>query len=158
MEEILPPQTMEGAGFELTRVRQFTVFVENKVGRLQLLLRAVEEGVGRICALMIEECGDAALIRMIGAEPDYARELLRTAGLPFSETEVLVVAVPAKGRQPLLSMCSALLAGEINIHYTYPMIHHGPAMVLYVDDATLAAQILIKKGFAILSENDLRKR
>lgn len=157
MQEILPPQTREGAGFELTRVRQFTVFVENKVGRLQLLLRAVEEGVGRIVSLMIEECGEAALIRLIVAEPDYARELLRTASLPFSETEVLVVAAPGRGRQPLLSLCSSLLAGEINIHYTYPMLHHGPAMVLNVDDATLAAQLLIKKGFTILSENDLRK-
>lgn len=160
MQETLPPQTAEGAGFELTRVRQFTIFIENKVGRLQLVLRAVEEGVGRIVALMIEECGETALIRMICAEPDYARELLRTAGLPFSETEVLVVAVPQKGRQPLLSICSALLAAEINIHYTYPLFRSpaGPAMALYLDDPTLAAQLLIRKGFTLVSEGDLRKQ
>jgi len=39
MEEVLPPQTQEGAGFESTRVRQFTVFMENRVGRLQSLDR-----------------------------------------------------------------------------------------------------------------------
>ena len=43
MEEVLPPQTQEGAGFEPTRVRQFTVFMENRVGRLQQLVRSYEE-------------------------------------------------------------------------------------------------------------------
>ena len=51
MEEVLPPQTMEGAGFEPARVRQFTVFLENKVGRLQNLVRALEAGHGKIVAL-----------------------------------------------------------------------------------------------------------
>src|SRR5438270_3822872 len=62
MEELLPPQTQHGAGFELTRVRQFTVFLENRVGRLQMLMRALEEG-NRVCAISIEESADAALVR-----------------------------------------------------------------------------------------------
>ena len=41
MEEILPPQTEHGAGFERTRLPQFTVFLENRVGRLTALLRAL---------------------------------------------------------------------------------------------------------------------
>src|SRR5580700_468885 len=111
MEEVLPPQTQHGAGFELTRVRQFTVFLENRVGRLTMLMRALEEG-DRIVALSIEESADAALVRLI-------------------------------------TVCSALLAAEINIHYIYPLLVRpsGPAVVLYVDDPTLAAQILIRKGF-----------
>jgi hypothetical protein len=34
----------------------------------------------------------------------------------------------------------------------------GPAVVLYVDDPTLAAQLLIRKGFTLLGESDLRKK
>jgi hypothetical protein len=159
MEEVLPPQTQSGAGFELTRIRQFTVFLENRVGRLQGLLRAFEESAGKICALSIEESADSALVRIICSEPELGREALRQSGFSFSESELLVVDLPKRTRQPLMSICSALLAAEINIHYAYPLLQrpHGPAMALYVEDPTLAAQLLIRKGFTLIGESDLRK-
>ena len=159
MEEILPPQTQSGAGFELTRIRQFTVFLENRVGRLQGLLRAFEESAGKICGLSIEESADSALVRIICSEPDLGREALRGGGFSVSESELLAVEMPKRTRQPLMAVCAALLAAEINIHYAYPLLQrpHGPAMALYVEDPTLAAQLLIRKGFTLLGESDLRK-
>jgi hypothetical protein len=159
MEEVLPPQTQSGAGFELTRIRQFTVFLENRVGRLQGLLRAFEESAGKICGLSIEESADSALVRIICSDPDLGREALRTGGFSFSESELLAVELPRKTRQPLMAICSALLAAEINIHYAYPLLQrpHGPAMALYVEDPTLAAQLLIRKGFTLIGESDLKK-
>ena len=159
MEEVLPPQTQSGAGFELTRIRQFTVFLENRVGRLQGLLRAFEESSGKICALSIEESADSALVRIICSEPEVGRQALRDSGFSFSESELLVVELPKRTRQPLMSICAALLAAEINIHYAYPLLQrpHGPALALYVEDPTLAAQLLIRKGFTLIGESDLRK-
>jgi hypothetical protein len=156
MEEVLPPITAEGAGFELTRVRQFTIFLENKVGRLQTLMRSLEQGVGNVCALSIEESGDSALVRMICAHPEFGRELLKTAGFAFSEAEMLAVSLPKTAKQPMLAICSALLAAEINIHYAYPLISHK-AIALYVDDPTLAAHLLFKKGFTLIGESDLAR-
>lgn len=162
MEETLPPQTQFGAGFELTRVRQFTVFLENRVGRLQMLLRAIEESADRVVALAIEESADAALIRLICAQPESARNALHNAGFSFSEAELLAVELPAPadGKPPLIAICMALLAAEINIHYVYPLLvrPRGPTVVLYVDDPTLAAQLLIRKGFTLVSETDLLKK
>jgi hypothetical protein len=159
MEEVLPPQTQSGAGFELTRIRQFTVFLENRVGRLQGLLRAFEDTAGKICAMSIEESADSALIRIICSEPDMGREALRRGGFSFSESELLAVELPQRTRQPLIAICTALLAAEINIHYAYPLLQrpHGPAMALYVEDPTLAARLLIRKGFTLIGESDLRK-
>ena len=159
MEDLLPPQTAHGAGFELTHVRQFTIFLESKVGRLQMLLRSFEQGVGKIVAMSIEESGDAALVRLICANPDFGRELLRTAGFGFSESELLAVELPENATQPLVVVCSALLAAEINIHYAYPLLTRprGPALALFTDDPTLAAQLLIRKGFTLISQADLAK-
>ncbi len=159
MQDILPPETIHGAGYELTRVRQFTVFLENKVGRLQSLVRSLEQGAGKIVALSIEESADAALVRLIAAYSEYGRELLRTAGFAFGETEVLAVEIPQRTKQPLVAICSVLLAAEINIHYAYPLLlgPKGPAMALYTDDPTLAAQLLIKRGFNLIGESDLQK-
>jgi hypothetical protein len=158
MEEILPPQTESGAGFERTRVRQFTIFLENRVGRLGMLVRALEESQVKIVALSIEESADSALVRLICAEPDHGRQVLEGAGFSFSESELLAVELPRRTKQPLMAICSALLAAEINIHYVYPLLvrPRGPAIALYVEDPTLAAQLLIRKDFTLLSENDLK--
>lgn len=158
MEEVLPPQTEEGAGFERTRVPQFTIFLENRVGRLSALVRLLEERVGVINALSIEESADSALVRVICSNPDDGRMALRGAGFSFSETEVLAVELPRGSARPIGSICMALLSAEINIHYAYPLLMRprGPAVALYVDDPTLAAQILIRKGFVLIGESDLK--
>jgi len=159
MEEVLPPQTQEGAGFEPTRVRQFTVFMENRVGRLQSLVRAYEETDGRIIALSIQNSADTALVRLICSDPDAAKDVLNKDKFSFTEQDLLVVAVPKRTKHPLVMICAALLAAEINIHYAYPLLISpgGPALALYVDDPTLAAQLFIKKGFTLIGESDLRK-
>jgi hypothetical protein len=158
MEEILPPATLHGAGFEPTRIRQFTIFLENRVGRLTLLMRALEEHVGSIVALSIEESADSALVRLICADPDLGRDALKAHGFSFSEVDVLAVELPRNSRQPLISLCAALLAAEINIHYAYPLLAsgRGPALAIYCDDATLASQLLIRKGFTLIGESDLK--
>jgi hypothetical protein len=157
MEEVLPPETASGAGFEVTRVRQFTVFLENRVGRLTALLRALDEAEQRVYALAIEESADAALVRLIVSDPESAKPFLKSRGFSLSTTEVLCVELPAKASNPLLMVCQCLLTAELNLHYTYPMLKgpSGPAVVVYVDDATFAAQIMIKKNFRLLSEGDL---
>jgi hypothetical protein len=158
MEEVLPPQTQEGAGFEPTRVRQYTVFLENKVGRLQSLVRALEQGSGKIVAMSIHESADSALIRLICSDPEESREILKYADFAFSESELLVVELPKKSKQPLIDICAALLAAEINIHYAYPLLlrPRAPSLALYVDDSTLAARLLIRKGFTLIGESDLK--
>jgi hypothetical protein len=158
MEEILPPAIEHGAGFEPTRVRQFTIFLENRVGRLTSLVRALEVEVGAIIALSIEESADTALVRMICSDADAGRELLRRERFSFSEVDVLAVELPKGSGQALLPICSALLAAEINIHYAYPLLScpRGQGLVLYVDDPTLAARLLIRKGFNLIGESDLK--
>jgi hypothetical protein len=158
MEKVLPPQTQRGAGFEPARIRQFTVFLENRVGRLQNLLEALESAEHPIRAIAIEESGEATLVRLICADPDSTRKTLREAAFPFGELDLIAVQTPEKNPQPIRSICSVLLSAEINIHYLYPFLigHHGPALALYVDDPVLAGQLLIKKGFTLIGESDLK--
>jgi hypothetical protein len=159
MEDILPPDTGTAAGFERTTLRQFNIFLENRVGRLSLLLHALEDGRQAVNAINIEESADAALVRLICSDPTVGRRCLLEAGFSFSESDVLAVVLPVYHESPLISICRALLAAEINIHYAYPMMRCrlGPAVILYVDDRTLAAQILIRKCFQLVGESDLKR-
>jgi hypothetical protein len=160
MESVLPPETASGAGFERTTIRQFNIFLENRVGRLSRMLRSLEDGGQPVNAISIEESADAALVRLICADADTGRQCLLEAGFSFSESAVIAVAMPRHLQFPLISVCQALLSAEINIHYMYPMLRCrlGAAVVLYVDDRTLAAQILVRKGFNLVGESDLSLR
>ena len=157
MEETLPPPTESGAAYESTAVRQFTVFMENRVGRLQTLVRLYEEKAARIVALSIQNSVDTALVRLICSDPDLARVVLLEHGFSFTEQELLIVQLPRGNHHPITTLCSALLAAEINIHYAYPLLipPRGPSVALYVDDRTLAAQLFMRKGFTIIGESDL---
>ena len=70
---------------------------------------------------------------------------------------MICVELPLGDAMPLQAVCQALLAAELNLHYTYPMLKGitGPAVVVYVDDSTLACRLLFRKGFRVLSEADL---
>ena len=158
MEGILPPLTQHGSGFERASVRQFTIFLENRVGKMAFLLGKFEEVGLRINAFSVEESTDISLLRLVASDPDQARMCLREHDFSFSETDVLAVELP-RANVPLIKVAQALLAAEINIHYAYPLLrgHSDPAIALYVDDLTLAQRVLIRKGFRILGETDLRK-
>ena len=109
-------------------------------------------------ALSVEESADSTLVRLICSEPDSARATLKEHGFALGESDLLAVELPKRTKQPLIAICSALLAAEINIHYAYPLLlrPRGPSLALYVDDPTLAARLLIKKGFILIGESDLR--
>jgi hypothetical protein len=158
MEEVANPDAGVTGGYERTTLRQFNVFLENRVGRLSLLLHALEDGGQAVNAISIEQSADAALVRLICADAGIGRRCLLDAGFSFSESDVIGVMLPPGQQFPLIGICRALLAAEINIHYAYPMLRctRGSAIVLYVDDRTLAAQILLRKNYTIIGETDLK--
>src|SRR5262245_28498820 len=102
-------------------VRQFNVFVENRVGNLLSVVRHFETTDVRIVSLTIVDSADCAIIRMVLSDPERAREIFERARLPITESDLLVVKLP-EGTQPLLQICKALLSAEVSIHYAYPLI------------------------------------
>src|SRR5438067_11889764 len=119
--------TGEGAGtsFATSRgrdwpsVRQFNVFLENRVGALLDVVRRFETTDIRIVSLTIVDLADCSIARLVLSDPERALEIFQQAELPVTESDLLVVQLP-DGTQPLLKICKALLAGELNIHYAYP--------------------------------------
>jgi hypothetical protein len=154
-----------GIGFSTARgrdwpsVRQFNVFVENRVGNLLGVVRHFETTDIRIVSLTVVDSADCAIIRLVLSDPERATEIFERARLPFTETDLLVVQLPDSA-QPLLEICKALLAAEISIHYAYPLLvgpHGRAALALHVEDHETAVNTLVPLGFTIFSEKDLHK-
>lgn len=153
-----------GTGFETMRgrnfptLRQFTIFLENRVGQLLEVLRRFEgSGLG-VIALSINDAAECAVVRFVISDYDRAREILERAGLAIIETDLVGVELP-DGPQPLLRICSALLQAELNIQQAYPLIQlpsGRAAIAIMVENTELAMETLSSKGFRLLTEGDLR--
>jgi len=145
-------------GRDWPSVRQFNVFVENRVGNLLSVVRRFESTDIRIVALTVVDSADCAIIRMVLSEPERAREIFDFARLPVTESDLLVVELP-DGNQPLVTICKALLGAEISIHYAYPLMigpHGRSALALHVEDHETAAATLNRLGFNLFTEKDLQ--
>jgi hypothetical protein len=150
-------------GFETARgrdwpsVRQFNVFLENRLGGLRNVVKRFETTDIRIVSLTVVDSADCAIIRLVLSDPERAFEVFQQAKLPFTESDLLVVALP-EDQQPLLAICNALLSAEVNIHYAYPLLvgpHGRAALALHVEDHEYAAQTLVNQKFTLFTENDL---
>jgi hypothetical protein len=146
-------------GRDWPSVRQFNVFLENRVGALLDVVRRFETSDNRIVSLSIVDLADCAIVRMVLSDPERAKEIFAQAGFPVTESDLLVVQLP-DGNQPLVEICKALLSAEINLDYAYPLMV-GPrgraAIAIHVDDHETAVQTLASKGFVIFTENDLNE-
>src|SRR6266851_2511086 len=108
-------------GRDWPSVRQFNVFVENRVGGLLSVVRRFETTDIRVVSLMVVDSADCAIIRLVLSDPERAVEILQQAKLPFTESDLLVVKLP-EVVHPLLQIFKALLSAEISIHYAYPLL------------------------------------
>jgi hypothetical protein len=152
-----------GTGFATMRgrdypsIRQFTVFLENRVGQLLDVVRRFEGSRVRIVALSIVDSTECAVVRFLLNHPEQGREILERAGLAIIESDLIGIELPDCA-QPLLRVCTALLQAEINITQVYPLLvrpNGSPAVALMVDNIEIAQETLAARGFAMISEQAL---
>lgn len=143
-------------GYSAPIATQFSIFLDNKVGKMLELLDVFDGRKFRLVALSVMDSADHAVLRIVTTDSDLASRVLKTNQLPFSQCDILVVEISHE--HTLNKLCKSLLAAELNIHYTYPLMvrpHGTPTIALHCDDMYLAAQILRNKQFTLLGEKDL---
>jgi hypothetical protein len=152
-----------GVGFATMRgrdyptLRQFTVFLENRVGQLMEVVRRFEGSRVKIVAFSINDATECAFVRFLLSHPEQGREILERAGLALIETDLIGVELP-DGPQPLLQVCTGLLQAEVNIVQAYPLMirpHGRPVVAIMVDNPETAIDTLHSKGFTMITERDL---
>ena len=145
------------ASHDFPTVRQLSVFLENRVGQLLRLTRLLEQTDIHILAISVVNAVDCAVIRMIVDQPDEAAELIRQNRFSMSETELIVVTLPP-GKRALLHVWTAMMAGEVNVAYAYPLLvrpYGSPAIALQADSPEMAINVLRSKKFHVLDQSEL---
>ena len=137
-------------------VKQLSVFLENRAGRLAEVIGVLADGGINIRALSVAETADFGVVRMIVRDADKAHRLLKEHAITSAETSVIAVEVPDKpgGLAELLKLVAS--AG-VNIEYMYAMLERRAekaVMIFRIDDAEAGLKKLQAAGVTVLPADE----
>ncbi len=138
---------------------QLSVFLENRVGALLSVVQQINAEAVEVLGLSVVDSVDVTVVRFIVTDPDRVIPLFVEKGIPFSETRMAVVELD-EGAHGLTECFKALLTGETNIHFSYPLLSHpnGKAAIsLCLEDVDFGLNILHQSGFKVLCQDDLSR-
>ena len=138
-------------------VKQISVFVENKFGRLANIIEVLGKNNIDISALSIADTTDFGILRMIVDDAEKAVLVLKEEGVAVKLTDVIAVAHDDKPGG-LAEVMTTLTANEITIDYMYAFVgkKHGKAlMVVKTDDMEKSAKVLTEHHITVMDINDI---
>jgi hypothetical protein len=140
-------------------VKQFSVFLPNKVGAMLEVVKLLSTHHTHVVALSVSESTDSAIARIIASDPQRVEKLLREKNIGFGVSEVVVVEMREVATQ-LIKLLAALVMAEVNVHFAYPLLIRPRgfcAIALHVDDTDCASAVLTGEGFKMLSQHDISR-
>jgi hypothetical protein len=146
-------------GNDAPLVKQFSIFLPNKVGAMLDVVKLLETHNTHIVALSISESTDSAIARIVVSDPDQVEELFREHDVAFGVCAMVVVELQEVATQ-LAKMLAALLMAEVNVHFCYSFLTQPrgyAAVALHVDDTDCASSVLQGEGFKLLSQLDISR-
>ncbi|MDR2547582.1 MAG: amino acid-binding protein [Lachnospiraceae bacterium] len=128
-------------------MKQLSVFIENREGRLFDVLRILGENDINIISLSLADTNDYGMLRMIVSKPQVALSILRDCGLSATLTQILAIKLPHESGS-LGRALAAINDAGINIEYMYGLCADGDEAVLAIktSDVAQAAKLLKRAG------------
>ena len=110
-------------------IKQLSIFLEDKSGRLTELTKILTENDINITALSIADAADYGIIRMVVGRPELAMKVLKEKGFSVHLTDVACLIVPNKPGG-LYHALKILTDNNINIDYMYAFANNATASVV----------------------------
>ncbi len=139
------------------QVKQLSVFVENKDGRLAKITAILAENGIDIRALSLADTTDFGILRLIVNKPEEAAIVLRDSGVTVSLTNVIAIGMddcPGGFAKAVKILSEA----HIGLEYLYAFVgrYDGKAYVIMrVDDNEKAAATLSQNGITVLGQEEV---
>ena len=125
-------------------IRQISVFVENKFGRLAKITQVLSDNDIDIQALSLADTTDFGILRIIVDKPDLALSCLKENGIVAKSTEVISVEID-NIPGGLSRVLSKFEENEITVEYMYAFVgreNHAAHMVVKTDNLEKTDKIL----------------
>jgi len=137
-------------------VRQLSIFLENKSGRLHEVLEALRSKQINITALTIADTLEYGIVRLLVSDPEEACTLLKSLGFSVNLTEVISLSVSHKAG----SLCEVLekfSEVKLSIEYMYAFsLGEKAIVVLRTDNHQKAFEIIERHKFSLISGDEIK--
>ncbi|HOK51658.1 MAG TPA: amino acid-binding protein [Bacteroidales bacterium] len=139
-------------------IKQLTVFLENKKGRLTEVTKVLSNNKINISALSIADTADFGLLRMIVDNPEKAEEQLKSSGFAVHVNEVICMIVPDEPGG-LYRALEILTNADIGIEYLYAFSSENKkaSVVIRTDEVQKTIDILQENQIQLIKANQLYK-
>ena len=140
-------------------LKQISVFLENKKGRLAEVVGLIAAEKINIRALSLADTADFGVLRLIVNDPEKCFAVLKHNSFVAQQTDVIAVEVPDRpgGLQQILQVFDA---GGVNIEYMYAFVEKksdNAIVVFRIEQPDRAIQVLEKNKISVLSSDVISK-
>lgn len=138
-------------------IKQISVFVENKPGRMAAILEVLADNGIDISALSIADTTDFGVLRMIVSDSTLAKKVLNEAGVVVKITDVIAVSMEDKPGG-LVAIMDTINDGVTTVEYMYAFVGRsktGAMVVIKANFPDKAIELLEKAGFKTAAEEDI---
>lgn len=139
------------------KVKQISIFLENKTGRLYEALDVLSKADINIRALSIADTSEFGILRIIVPDPDKAKKVLEKNKFTVRENEVIAVGVHD---QPggLAGILKILTDANVNVEYLYAFVEkkgEKAVVVLRTENIPAGVAALKKGGVTVLPAEEV---
>lgn len=129
-------------------IKQLSVFIENREGRLEEVLDVLKNSDVNIVSLSLADTSDYGLLRLLVTKPEEGKAALLKNGFSAMLTDVLGIKLRHRVGQ-LQELLEVICKSHINIEYMY-------ALSTGTDDASIVIKTSdLEKAAAVLKETDV---
>ena len=103
-------------------IKQLSVFIENRKGRLEEVLNTLKNSDINIISLSLADTADYGLLRLIVSDPKRGKEALTKNGFSAMLTDVLAITLSHRVGQ-LQELLTVICKAEINVEYMLSIVY-----------------------------------
>ncbi len=140
-------------------LKQLSIFVENKKGRLEEITGILANEQIHIRAVSIADTTDYGILRLIVNKPDEAMVALKENGITVSITSVIAIAIDDKPGA-LYEAVKLLSNNDISVEYMYAFLNptnEAASVILRIEDNQKAIDVLKKGGIRLMGHEEVSK-
>ena len=138
-------------------VKQISLFLENKKGRLWEAMDVLAKAQINVRALSIADTSDFGILRLIVPDPEKAKKVLTKSNFTVRENDVIAVGV-SDTPGGLAGILKVLTDADINVEYMYAFVEKRgkkAVVVLRTDSIKKGKTALKKAGVTVLSSQEV---
>lgn len=138
-------------------IKQLSIFIENREGRLEEVLQALTEAQINIVSMSLADTSEYGLLRLLVTDPEAGKEALKAKGFSAMLTDVLGVRISHRSGK-LQELLKIICEAQVNIEYMYALTtgKDDASVVIKTSDLDKAAALLQARGVEVVTAEEVK--